>query len=104
MANANFGITAGVYGRSGKAGLVLSGNRPVPLLLRNCKNGSEQDTLLPRPRLRLGTLVDLCVAGGLHRMERWLFDWPLKDKPQWNACLQVTLLWLALHLVIGALT
>ena len=34
-------------------------------------------------------------------MERWLFDWPLKDKPQWNACLQVVLLWLVLHLVIG---
>lgn len=37
-------------------------------------------------------------------MERWFFDWPLKGKPEWNACLQVVLLWLALHLVVGALT
>lgn len=30
-----------------------------------------------------------------------IWDWPIKGKPDLNACLQVVLVWLALHLVIG---
>lgn len=104
MASVNCGINAGVSGQNGRAARVPSGNLLALPPLRNCKNGSEQDTLLPRPRLRLRALASVCVIGGVHRMERWFFDWPLKGKPEWNACLQVVLLWLALHLVVGALT